>query len=235
MAAISIKQRHPGLRWALLGGVICTALLTIYGLLRYPATLTITDESLVLLAMGITLILYVSITLYGTRAAIQIDQQVARFGTGFGILIGILWMTEVLSGNLGDPSNPVIMVLYRGCTLLVILSALFAGMISSRKSGRLRSACLVGVWSGLINGLLTAITALLMTYIFMDILKYNAQNVQEFLRNPQGAPDIMTFLTGDIIVASMSHLLIGPILGVVLGGIGGLLGKGWHITERQTS
>ncbi len=117
MTTIAARQPHSRLRWGLLGGVILIALLIGYGLLRYPTTLTLADETLVLLAMSITLALYVGITLYST-AIIKIDQQVIRSSIGFGLFIGFLWMTEVFSGNFGDPTNPIIMLLYRGSTLL---------------------------------------------------------------------------------------------------------------------
>jgi hypothetical protein len=233
MAVISAKQCRPGLRWGILGGIVLTALLVCYGLLRYPTTLTITDESLVLLAMGITLALYAGIALYSTQSKTKNTTQVTQLGIGFGLLIGFLWMIEVLSGNLGDPGNPIIVGIYRGSTLLVVISTLFAGVLGGRQSGRMGQACMVGIWSGLISGLLTACTAMLMTYLFMDTLIHNPQNIQEFLHNPQSAPDMITFLTGDIIVASMSHLLIGPILGIVVSAFGGLLGKGLHLSEQR--
>jgi hypothetical protein len=83
---------------------------------------------------------------------------------------------------------------------------------------------LVGLWSGIVSGLLTFLSLMTITYVFLQTMLQDPQNMIQF--QGSGARDLATFVIGDSLAGATGHLVIGLVLGPGLGGIGGLIGKG---------
>jgi hypothetical protein len=87
----------------------------------------------------------------------------------------------------------------------------------------MRNAALIGLWSGIISGLLTFLCLMAITYLFLNIMLRDPQNILQF--GTSGAPDLATFVIGDSLAGAVGHLVIGLVLGPAFGTIGTLLGK----------
>jgi hypothetical protein len=148
-----------------------------------------------------------------------------------------MWMGEVLAGNLGDT---VVMGnlrtlhpgAYRAVSELFVVGAVilpgFAGLRHGYRSGRVSDTVWMGLWSGLVGGALTLATLLAMEAIFRDAIRGSPSVLSEFARS--GESDWSRFVYLDALAAGISHLAIGPLLGVAFAGAGGFVGKiarGW--------
>ena len=81
----------------------------------------------------------------------------------------------------------------------------------------------MGLWSGIVSGLLAFLILMTITYLFLNIMRSDPQNVLQF--QGSGARDLTTFVVGDSLAGATGHLVIGPVLGSGLGLVGGVIGK----------
>jgi hypothetical protein len=106
-----------------------------------------------------------------------------------------------------------------------------AGGYAALRTGRIMAGALVGFWSGLISGLITFILLLCMTYLCMDLLQHDPQNIQEF--QSSGALDLATSIVAESLAGGINHLWLGPLVGASLGTLGGVVGAGLAPTRGR--
>jgi len=153
-----------------------------------------------------------------------------RLNLIFGLLIGVMWMGEVIFGNLGDTTvlgnvrtfhfNTYRIVGWAFIGGALALTAV-AGFLGAYRSGRAREGVLVGTWSGLISGAITLATIMAITVLFRDSLLLAPSNVKEFAGSAQA-------MFWDAFGAGVNHMWIGPLIGVTIGGVGAAAGKWLH-------
>jgi hypothetical protein len=145
----------------------------------------------------------------------------------FGVLIGLMWMGEVVFGNLGDTVilgnvRTFHFHAYRVIGWSFISGALaltvIAGLVGAYRIGGIRAGLSVGVWSGLMSGAITLVTILVVTVLFRDSLLMAPSNIAEFAGS---APRMYS----DALGAGVNHLWIGPLLGLTLGWVGAVVGN----------
>ena len=107
-----------------------------------------------------------------------------------------------------------------GATLAVPVLTVIVSLLASRQTGLRQTGIWVGVWSGLISGLITYTGLMLIGY--SGRLANDPQTIQQAAKN--GVSDITAFSVADSLVAAINHLWIGPLLGLVCGVIGSLIG-----------
>ena len=131
---------------------------------------------------------------------------------------------EIYAANLAGTSAGWVLPVYRGSTFMAgIVFPLAAGIVAAARTERIGTGAAVGFWSGLIGGLITFLALMVMTYVFMGIFQHDPQNVRGYLGS--GERTLSTFIVGDSLFASCSHLLlIGMLWGSVLGAVGGAIG-----------
>jgi hypothetical protein len=107
----------------------------------------------------------------------------------FGVLIGLMWMGEVVFGNLGDTVilgnlRTFHFHAYRVIGWSFVSGALaltvLAGLVGAYRIGGIQAGLSVGVWSGLISGAITLVTILLVTVLFRNSLLMAPSNIAEF-------------------------------------------------------
>jgi hypothetical protein len=154
----------------------------------------------------------------------------------FGLLIGGMWIAEVLLGNLGG--TPVFGNLRDLHPQLYAMAPLFAlgavvvtavgGAVAAYRTGSIASALRVGVWSGVISGAIAALTGMSITVLFHHAMMMDPSNVHEFARGglrPPSEAELSAFLYWDALGGGLNHLWIGPLLGLTIGGGGAGIGK----------
>jgi hypothetical protein len=154
----------------------------------------------------------------------------------FGFLIGAIWMAEILVANLSGTSvfgnlNEIHPRVYATAPWLalgaVALTAL-GGLVAAYRTGSIGAALRVGVWSGLISGAIALVTILSITLLFHDAMMKDPSNVHEFARSAYRSPteaELSNFLYTDALAGGVNHIWIGPVLGLIVGGSGALIGK----------
>jgi len=157
--------------------------------------------------------------------------MVARLSWQFGALIGVMWMAEVTLANLGG--TPVLGSLgaFRGLAPLFALAAvactMLGGYAAAHRTGSMRSAIYVGIWSGLISGAILFVTLMSITVAFHSAMMLDPSNVHEFARSahrPPTSAELSSFLYRDALGGAVNHLWIGPLLGVTVGAAGAVAG-----------
>jgi hypothetical protein len=166
--------------------------------------------------------------------------MIRRLSLFFGLLIGAMWMGEVLLGNLGDTSvlGNFRTIHFQASRVIgwsffcgALAFTTFAGFYTAYRTGNIRAALQVAIWSGLISGAITFATLLGMTALFLDALRHSPSDLAEFTRS--GDRSFSHFLFMDALGAGLNHLWIGAGLGVVLGSIGAAAGKPFYRKELQ--
>jgi len=196
-------------------GLACVGLT----LIRYPAS---PGQTALYLVAGALLLLCGLAALVGTRPATADGAVALRLGGVFGLLIGGLWIVEVLTGNLIAIDSAPSHVIYRVSATGAFLLPLVAGGVGAARTGRVRMGLAVGFWSGVLSGLVTFLTLMAITYAFMDLLRHDPQNLRGYAHS--GERTLATFIVGDSLFGASAHLaLIGPAWGSALGGLGGAL------------
>jgi hypothetical protein len=101
------------------------------------------------------------------------------------------------------------------------------GLVAAYRTGRISVALRVGVWSGLLSGAIVFMALMSVVTLFHGALMKDPSNIHEFARTAHRAPteaELSDFLYRDALGGALNHLLIGPLLGLTIGGIGGLFG-----------
>lgn len=158
----------------------------------------------------------------------------------FSLLIGVIWMAQILFGNLAD--TPLLgnyrtghQHTYRamGWTLISIAVALTAaaGFAAAYRLGRLREALTVAVWSGFLSGAIALVTLMGMEVVFHNTLIQSPSVLSEFARVSEAGCQYMTaqdcltwFMYSDALAGGMNMLWVGALLGITAGSIGAGLG-----------
>jgi hypothetical protein len=194
-----------------------------FSLVRYPAILPPLARAIPYLTLfALTIAAYVVIILRWARPATPGGMLALSWGVRWGLVIGLLWMIEVLAGNLGDGHAWALIPYYLGEFGAYGLT-LLAGLLGARLTGQVRTGAWVGLWSGIVSGLVTALVLLLVAYTLQGHLQHDPQTLREFQQS--GASDLTTYIIGDFLAAMLGHLLlIGLLLGTALGALGGAVG-----------
>lgn len=150
-----------------------------------------------------------------------------RLNLIFGLFIGVMWMGEIIFGNLGDTTvlgnfrtfhfHAYRVVGWSFISGAVLLTG-FAGLFGAYRSCSIHKGLSVGVWSGLISGAMTFTTIMVLTILFRNALLLAPSNVKEFAGSAEA-------MFGNAFWAGFNHMWIGPLLGVTLGGVGAVAGK----------
>lgn len=159
-----------------------------------------------------------------------------RLSIIFGLLIGAMWMGEVLLGNLAGTS--VLGNLGEFHPRVYAIAALFAwsavgvtamgGFVAAYRTSSIGVALRVGLWSGLLSGAITLLTIVSVVIVFHDALMKDPANIREFAHSAHRVPseaELSQFIIRDGLAGGVNHVWIGPLLGITVGGIGAVMGK----------
>jgi hypothetical protein len=202
--------------------VICL-LVTGYSLLTHPGI--VLPLRVGLLFTGVLLFTLSSYLIIVWRPAGPVDiaaAQVARTGSLWGNVIAVFWLVEIIAGNLLDPQYRLVRLIYYGSSAIAFTLPFFAGAWGAHNAGIPRAGFQVGLWSGITSGLLTFLSLMAVTYLFLNRMLQDPQNFLQF--QASAAPDLPTFVIGDSLAGATGHLVIGLILNPLLGALGGVIG-----------
>ena len=227
----SRDQDHPVARLILLVGILTVFVYVAVALNRYPDILIMyASESVVFLsALTFLMIGYTWVAVRRTRTRSEAEAYALRQGLWGGLVVGILWIIEIWMGNLANPQSEiaefVVHLVYRLCIVAVPLVTLFTTFRATQRTGQISSGVWVGLWSGVLSALMVFGTFVVLTYVFPQASQTDPQTLYQFARS--GFTDFAAFTLADALVAMISHLWIGPVLGLLFGALGSILGRGF--------
>jgi hypothetical protein len=141
-------------------------------------------------------------------------------GATVGLAVGALWSAEVCFGNLGVPAGTTVAAL---CAIAALVCTGLAGAVGVRARDRTADGIAAGIWAGMVGGLATLATLLLLAYVATGRLAAQPQSIRELARS--GEPDMRTYLYTDAGFGGVAHLWIGLVTGAALGALGAAVGR----------
>jgi hypothetical protein len=107
-----------------------------------------------------------------------------------------------------------------------------AGTLAAYRYRRIAAGSLVGLWAGLVSGLVGLATMQLQVLLTLPVLRADPQNIAEAGR---AHTDLTTHIVGDQVVAGISHLVVvGMIVGTALATLGSVVGRAIPRTETAS-
>jgi hypothetical protein len=206
-AALLARDRGGnGLRALLLAAIAASAVLALYGPVRYPGLRT-GDSWLAFTVFLVCMLAYGAAALSLSRGRGPAVARARGHGLAGGLVVGGSWLLILL-----PLSKALFFVPLAVALVAPIVVALIAGHLS-KDAGVGRAAAL---WSGLVGGLLVFITYVTVTYAG-DGRPYDAQTVQAF--HASGARDLVTYAVADDLGGALSMLVIIPVVALALGSL----------------
>lgn len=159
--------------------------------------------------------------------------EILRWSVRFGLICGGFWIIEMVMGNVIPLPTGTGLQVYRGfyvaSAAIAFVTPLVAGFVAARVTGRITAGISVGLWTGFISGLIGFLTLMFLTYAFLNtIFSHDPQNMSQYLASqaPSQGQSLDSWIVGDSLFASVSHLLaIGFVWGALGGTIGALVGR----------
>ena len=151
------------------------------------------------------------------------DHAVAlSVGTSFGLLTASVQIVHLLIESFVTTEGSV-----TGITALVFMLGTFllwgvAGFVTGRRGASVSSAVMAGSWAAIVCMLILVACGLALTFASIPSPGY-VSTWSEF--RSSGWTDATAFGIANTFDSAYSHLLAGPIVGAITGGIGGLIGK----------
>jgi hypothetical protein len=213
----------PTLRTILLMVVAFNLLMIGIRIVLDPQILGMTGGRQSALEPAALLTLYALVVTWATRGDSRPTQAIVREGTAVGLVSGTLEVLHITLENYGHFNARVESVSTGGFLLALLLLWCVVGYRVTRSTAVNTAGLLAGAWSALV-GMLMA-----MTYgfsqLFWDLPRLEQRNVgsPDFLRS--GWTDLRAFTIADIFEAGFKILLIGPVAGAVVGGLGGVIAR----------
>lgn len=229
-------RAHVLARWALMGAILLVLVVVIVESVRFPGILTPPPvATFYLIVFALTLIAYAASAFIATSARPPAADVALVHALRWGAVTGALWWIELLEANVWRLPGLWLTLLYFGPAIAACIVPGIAAVLTVRQTGELRSGVAAGMWSGMVGGLLTFLGGTAILWVFNASFLHDPQNMREFLRSyAQGlAPDLQTYVVGDLLAGLIAHLaLIGIALGALAGTVGAIIGQAWRpLTE----
>jgi hypothetical protein len=202
-----------------LAGAGAAAALVITSSLRYPAVLGLPGSTVVLALTVAALLGYAGCGAWALRhpAAGQ------RTGLAWGALGAAMWAGEIWAGGPAKLSHAAAQVTGLTFLLLAVAGTVVAGILAAARLRTVRGAWQAGLFAGLVSGVAVFAFGVTMTLATLPALASRADYQAQFAHSR--APDIATYLVGDILAAVSAHLIINLVLGLTGGGLGALMAR----------
>ena len=213
-----LNQRIPAV--VVLAGAGMAGVLLITSSLKYPAIYRFPGAGVVMALTVTALLGYAACGAWALRhpAAGQ------RAGLAWGALGAAMWSAEIWAGGPAKLSHSAEQATGLTFVLLAVAATITAGILAAIRIRTARAAWQAGLFSGLVSGIAVYVFGVVMTLSNLPVLASRSDYQAQFARSH--APDIATYLVGDILGAVAAHLIINLCLGLIGGGLGVLVARG---------
>jgi len=227
--------------WRLRNSVLLADLVMLavvgFGFVRFPQLTGVPLDEAITAGFLVGVIWLASlVALISLRAVTPAAAIARRNGVLLGLSLGGLWILYILVSHLAIPlqEKPTLGGLFTLVTLaLTTCAVLIVSALSGWHTRAITSGLGVGFWAGLIAGVLSTLTVLLMLYLGMGFLvqAMNAGELQAFAQSGWQNRAAWYFWNEEI-TGSLGYFLLLVWGGSVLGSLGGMLGKLLNVLRR---
>jgi len=212
-----LNARIPAV--VVLTGVAVAAALLIASSLKYPAIFRLPGAGVVMAVTVVALLGYAACGAWALRH----PSAGQRTGLAWGTLAAAMWATEVWAGGPAKLSYSAEQVTGLTFLLLAVAATVAAGILAAARIRTTRAAWQAGLFSGVVSGVALYAFGVIMTLSTLPILASRSDYRAQFAHSH--APDIATYLVGDVLAAVTAHLIINLFLGLAGGGLGALIAR----------
>ena len=145
-----------------------------------------------------------------------------------GLLIGILWTTEICINNIIMPTLPARDILDNIFWAVIALIILLTVTIYVYRYEKIATGITNGLWTGLASGSVASMTALIFIVFGMKNLVSDPLNISEWsaISITTNTPNINVYFAYQTLAGAILHLIVlGIIMGIILGFVGGIIGR----------
>ena len=210
-----LNPRIPAV--VVLAGVGVAVALIVPSSLRYPHLSQLPGASAVLAFTVVTLLGYAACGIWALRS----PSPGQGTGLAWGALGAAMWSAEIWAGGPAKLSYSAEHAAGLTFVLLALAATVTAGILAAIRLRTVRAAWQAGLFSGLVSGIIVYAFAVIMTLSSLPILASRSDYRAQFAHSH--APNIATFLVGDILGAVAAHLIINLVAGLIGGGLGVLI------------
>jgi len=185
-----------------------------------------TENPIGILATITILVAYGIVAWFASRAAQRIDPRIITVSIHLGLIAGIIFASEiVLEYILLPKDNTTYGFVEFGSVFLIYF---LAGLITADQTHSIRNGVFSAIGTAMIATLIWIIFVLGILYLFQGTPQqhqvFQAEgDYTDFIHS--GEVSFNNFIREDFMGAVFYHSLLGPIIAVILGGIGGILAK----------
>ena len=180
---------------------------------------------------------YLAIAVGDTRHVTPAKALAIRSGLRWGVLVGGLWLIEVVAGNVFTTPTLADRIVYEVATTSAFLLPGIVSGLAAYQTGKVAMGIRASIWCGMIGALITAILGLqviIQVTLLLGIGQHDPQNIQQF--HTSHSHDLAGFIVGDALVGAINHLwLIGLVFSALVGVVGALIGKALAGSSRTVS
>jgi hypothetical protein len=146
-----------------------------------------------------------------------------RDGTGYGLIIGMLFALLIFIENFSSFSGQIITPL----TLVFMLFIWFivVGWRYSLKFGQIRQGMIAYLWCAFVGVIIALFVGFMVNFLFEHQLEQTQQASSEYLRG--SVQDLKTFTFYNTLDSASTHLFEVPSIAIVFGFMGSLMSKGF--------
>jgi hypothetical protein len=161
----------------------------------------------------------------------KVSKAVIQEGTFVGLMAGALEITHITVENFGRLSARTESVATGGFLIGLLLLWTLAGYRATRRCSQVGPGLLAGSWCAMVGMLLTVTYGFSQLFWGLPGLEHRNVLSPDFLRS--GWTDLHLFTIADVFESGFKVLLIGPIAGAILGGLGALLARAVNAARGQ--
>lgn len=184
----------------------------------------------------VLLALTASLGLYRNRPSRHMNSAERNGVLCFGMILGLLWIVEISINNFIAPPLPARDMVDNIFWAIIALCILAFSIIRAYQKDSLVHGIEVGIWNGLVSGLMACCMALIMIVFGMRFILQDPLNASEWIERGAGmtAPNMAAYFAFETLAGALGHLiLLGFIMGSLLGVVGGSLGRGIKLAFRM--
>ena len=212
-----LNPRIPAV--VVLAGAALAVVLIITASVRYPAIFQLSGAGVVLAFTVIMLLAYAACAVWALRN----PSPGQGTGLAWGALGAAMWSAEIWAGGPAKLSYSAEQATGLIFVLLALAATITAGILAAVRIRTARAAWQAGLFSGLVSGIAVYAFGIIMTLSTLPILASRSDYRAQFAHSH--APNIATYLVGDILAGVGAHLLINLVAGLIGGFLGALIAR----------
>lgn len=168
----------------------------------------------------------------------KIINNLQKKNVTLGLGFGLLWTLEISINNLIQPGLPVrdyIDNIFWGIIALLIL---ITATWDTFNTNKFLSGVKSGFWCATASGAIACLTALILVVFGMKYILVDPVNVKEWtqVKATENLSGMDVYFAYQTIAGAIMHLFVlGAIMGLILGSLGGLIGKTLRIFKNNVN